>query len=513
MKLPRHLEKRYIEFVAVLIPLVLAFYINNYPHENYPYLLHADEWQHAAQVMGVLQIGGILHNNPYFAADAPISEPEFGYHFFVAFLSFITRVEPIWVMRLMPFLTSAIMIIGAYALAKRMTGAIEAGFFAALFASLIKSNITLLGPIFAVPLSLSMALLPWAILLAYIYIEEDKKWAGIAFVPFSIFIVTVHLIFGVALVMCLALYAVFLYASDQKKSTKAKIPHILLFIALVAAVGLLIMAPYYWRGFSQETLDTLGKLLTFEGTAEDFSQMVIQFKLRDFLGWLFIISLVAGAVAQFMSRKFLLLCWIAPLLLLIIGFNEVQVTYFIPYRRLLMYFVVPAAIIAGIGLNSMKEIAVSKIKKLKDFYNLVICSILGLFIIMAYVQPVLEGTQKLYHYIDPLDYSAMKWIKANTSAKIVLAVPRTAIAITPITGLKTCAIIFAQLGNYDKTLYEQSWKIEDGCTELMSAMDRCGADAALLHKQMCCKGLKLVNSPDGKDCDSSLQGYPVYMRG
>lgn len=388
MKLPKHLESKYIEFVAVLIPLILAFYIDNYPHENYPYLLHADEWQHAAQVMGVLQTGGMLQNNPYFAANDPITEPEFGYHFFVAFLSFITRIEPIWIMRFMPFLTSAIMITGAYAIAKRMTGFVEAGFFAALFAVLIKSNITLLGPIFAVPLSLSMALLPWALILVYLYIEEDKRWAGIAFAPLSIFIVTVHLIFGVALMLCLAVYLFLLFASGPKKKTKEKLPHLLLFMSVVAVGGLLIMAPHYWRGFSQETLGSLKGLLTFEGTQEDFSQMAIQFKLRDFLGWLFIIFLIAGAVVLFISKKFLLPCWVMPLFLLIVIFNETQVTYLIPYRRLLMYFVVPAAIIAGIGLNSMKEIVVSRIKKLKDFYNLVICSLLGLFIIMAYIQPV-----------------------------------------------------------------------------------------------------------------------------
>ena len=54
------------DYVILSLILVLAFYIAFIPHQNYPYLVHIDEWMHLAYTEALLGAGDTAYTDPFF---------------------------------------------------------------------------------------------------------------------------------------------------------------------------------------------------------------------------------------------------------------------------------------------------------------------------------------------------------------------------------------------------------------------------------------------------------------
>ncbi len=59
------------DYLKLLPILMLAFYIAFIPHQNYPYLVHIDEWVHLANAKAMLQAGDATFLDP-FSGQSPV---------------------------------------------------------------------------------------------------------------------------------------------------------------------------------------------------------------------------------------------------------------------------------------------------------------------------------------------------------------------------------------------------------------------------------------------------------
>src|SRR3989338_6602189 len=142
---------------VMLAIFIMAFLFNN-TYGDYSYPLHTDEYAHLAQATDIVEHKSIEMVNPYFQNRPYHLRLENGFHVFLAFFVALFKERTVL---LYPYLRDAVFAINAvlvWLLAMRLSRSFFAGMFAALFFIFLKSNITILGNLFLVPLTFSLIL-------------------------------------------------------------------------------------------------------------------------------------------------------------------------------------------------------------------------------------------------------------------------------------------------------------------------------------------------------------------
>ena len=131
----------------LMLPVMaLAFYVAFIPHQDYPYLLHVDEWLHLAYIEAILRAGSLNFTEPFFGVESIFISRnlEAGFQLFWGVFHQISGISWLNIFRYFPSIIFVITILSVYILCRRENFGLEAAFFTCL----IPTTVGILGKSF-----------------------------------------------------------------------------------------------------------------------------------------------------------------------------------------------------------------------------------------------------------------------------------------------------------------------------------------------------------------------------
>jgi len=376
----------------LLIPiLILATFISYIPHINYPYPLHVDEWFHISQAKEV-----VLNQSTDWYSGQPFQLGlERGWHLTLTIIQGIFNLN-ITQWSYVPIFLQLLAIISVYLFVLKTFGE-KLALISAFLVALIPSNVTIGGPVFLVPVNLSLIFIPIALYFAFK--ARDFKDYLFLLLP-TLFLLYSHPPSAMVLLISLAIYSV-LNLKDNKRRSRN--------ILLTIVLAILLSLPNYVARIEAKGLESIQ--FPFWIT---LSQIPLLFGLIPTLFFL----LGFYHVSKTRNKELITLLLTTIILLIdIVFYVTTGSAWLIPYQRVFIPLMLFMSIIAAYGLNMIK-----------DRQLLVIVLIL----IFAFSLQQHLNTP-YYHIIDDSDYQNFLWIKENTpnNAKVLLD-PWLARAFPPI---------------------------------------------------------------------------------
>jgi hypothetical protein len=445
------------DIIKFLVILTFLFTISIYTiytiHEDYPLPYHSDEWDHLAIAKEIAIKEKLIYYDPSISSEENFRKNwEIAYHVFLGVLLKVTNLNAIKFAIFFPTIIAFFMAFNTFILVRFLTKSELAGLLAGIFVLTIKSNVTLLGPWFLVPLAFGLAQIP-LILLLFLKSMNMNRIVNLWDVPLFLVFANVTLAHPPSTVILLPVFSLYL-VFHPKTLWKNK------FKVLLAA-GFLILLLVMFLPFGQiMNFERMVNLFTFEASNEDPSGYLMIFYYPRYLGNVTITLALIGVFSAFLLRKRKEI-WILPLALLsllplVMQFYYTGEIFLCPYRRLFMYNLLFLLMLAGIGLFALYEIWQNLSRKfIKD--TILRWIMIGTFFFVAIlildsqIESTFEFKNKLYKNIRVKDVSAIEWLKFNTpkDAKI-LALPHVSKAITPIAERRVVAAIKTRLGASDE---------------------------------------------------------------
>lgn len=406
-----------ITLIALVAILIITTFLTYYPHINYPFPLHVDEWYHISMAQSIAKTGSISHPDPYLAHFTDTSDVEGGYHTLLALIIVLFH-PPITAWAYPPAILQAIAILSVFLLVYKLLGPKEA-LIAALLVALIPSNVTIGGPVFLIPENLALIFIPLALVFAFRLTKMRPLYNYIGLLVIFAFLVYSHPPTAVVLLIILIIYSVVLILSKEADD-KAEAFHMFVVIILAG----LISVPGYMA-----YLQSGGTGLAFNGAAAPVNP--------SFLIYYFVqaIFFAVGIYIVLKSKsKALLSLLITALVLFLVIFLSIEfnINYILPYQRAFMPLFLVISIIASCGYASVLRLG--RRGKLLKFGS----ALLLVVVIMAtvYASVYADLMTPYYHLINQQDYQNFLYIKAHfNSSDIAIMNPYTARAYAPITGM------------------------------------------------------------------------------
>ena len=504
-------------FLLLAVPLLVSFYSFSAAHSGYAFPFHTDEWQHLAQSIQLVKDAGFAANHPYFPGQKMGNPPELGYHFLQAQLLLSTGLPPAEFALFFSQLVAVLGIVGAFVLGRRLTGSFSAGFFAALFYSFLRSDITFLGVLFAVPVAAGVAVLPFSLLFLHFYFSEGRKVGIFLFAASVAAMVFIHVPFAVAALFAAVPYSMFRLVIG-KLDFKGFLKATALF-AVLAAVALAAFSHLWLGGSVEASASALASRLSFPGHSEDAEGFVKNFDLAGFLGLPVLFLAAAGGVYSLRKKPLLTVAaWCVPLFAIWYYFSLERVAYFLPYRRASYYFAAGLALLAGIGAYALAN---GFVWLLKNFFLLIrktirvssaeagrLCSFSG-FLAFACLAVFVAGQQlplfsqdpaQYYHDIETGQASLVEWAAQNVPPGTVLSYSHVSVAVTPLSFNKfgVCTVVPAQLGGGEDRDFVDA-AITWDCPSIHGLAEKCGASYVLIQKPLSCEKQFELLKQEGAD--------------
>lgn len=405
--------KRKEWFLLILI-ISLAGLLTYYPHQNYPYLLHVDEWFHVAEAKQVV----LGSNIDWYTGENFSLGMERGWHFTIAliYLIFKPSIQQ-WVY--LPTILHVISILVVFYFVYKLYGKIEA-FISSLLIALLPSNVTMGGPVFLMPINLSLIFIPLALLFAFELINIRRIYNYILLFLVTTFLLYAHPPTAFVLLLILMLYLLFQIFSREEKSRILYLLYIIIFSLLVSIPNYLLFLQK--RGIGNIKFDFWVYL---EGVPLLYGILPTFF---------FIIG--AYVIAKSRDKKSWSLILTSIILVLnIIFFTRTGLTYLLPYQRTFIPLFLIMSIIAGRGYSKILEID-------KPTRRTGLILLISLLLISTYIAIDRDIHENYYHLIDDQDYQSFLWIKDNTSQDaVILLDPWKARALPTIAERRVYAVM------------------------------------------------------------------------
>jgi len=399
--------------IILLIPiLILAISLTLYPHLNYPYPLHVDEWFHIAEAKQIASNSKI----DWFTGEKFNLGMERAWHLSLAliYLIFKPTVKQ-WIY--LPATMHAISILAIFCFVSRLYGKKEA-LFSSLLIALLPSNVTMGGPVFLMPVNLSLIFIPIALLFAFELIKIKKIYNYFFLFLTATFLLYAHPPTALVLILILGIYLLILIFSREK--TKA----LYLFVAMASSI-LLSLPNYIYFLHERGSEIKFNFWVYLQGIPLLFGIVPTLFFI---LGTYFVLR-------DWEKRDLSLLITSLILILNILFFTGKGFTYLLPYQRTFIPLFLIMSVIAGKGCAKLLGIH-KPIKKA----GLVILMILLAITICSGIERNIS--EKYYHLIDDEDYESFLWIKENIPKNAtVLLDPWKARAFPAIAERKVYAVM------------------------------------------------------------------------
>lgn len=384
-------EKRVVEVILILMILALGCFLSYYHHLSYEFPLHVDEWFHIAMAK---QIAKLDFRDPYYGK--PLRRClEIGWHSLLAL--FVLLTDDVRHFTYLPSFFHALDILATFFFVDRFLGRKEA-FFAALLAAIIPSHLAFGGPIFLVPINLSLIFLPISLMLAFDLVKLERNQN--LFLQFLIltFLLYAHPPSAVALLAILGIYVLLLLFDRKMKKA----------ISLILVISLSIFC----------SLPNYADLIASRGIAAiKFTFFYILEPLPFLYGLVqsifFVIGFLSLVIKLRKKRNLEILTILIAVILFIFNilcFENLRVNILLMYQRTFLPLFFLMNVISAYGFKSVLDLKFGKA------LALVSCLIMLYLSISHHL--ALTKTH-LYHLITEKDYENFLWIKHNTPHDII----------------------------------------------------------------------------------------------
>ncbi|MDO8669463.1 MAG: hypothetical protein Q7K65_04175 [Candidatus Buchananbacteria bacterium] len=433
------------QILLLIISLAAVFILVYSPHFNYHLPYHIDEWRHVSEA---LKITHGLHNQSLIVT-------EFGFHLILASLAKILPLVDIY--QFLPAIWATITAFVLFWVAYRKTSCnFYIAILSVLFFASLKSNVNILGLWFFTPLTFSI---PFIFLYFYFFTEGIEKQKS-KYIIFSFFIIVfILLIHSISITFVIPVLV--LYCLINFRKTLKVWKSLLIFISL-PVIGVAILLYMIWPNIPD--------LFNFKGylTVIKFvTVFILNFGFKFKSGWgvleyrnspLEVYSLVGyglallGGIFIFSRRDMLkkyspYLLWPAWLIVSILFYYQLGVSYFSPYQRNLYYLAIGLPLLSAIGLYCLAL-------ELKNYISTVwlqkiaIASLLAVVFFLSFQQYYRTPYQfSLYQVVDTDSYPVLEFL-ARLSPTQVAAAPLLSSAIYPLTGHEPFySLVFGPMAN------------------------------------------------------------------
>ena len=475
------LQKKEKIFFVVILTLSLAVGIFVfYPHFQYLWPIHADEWWDVSAVESVLQ-GRPLNTNPYLLTPYPDYKP--GFTSLLAGV-FSGGIEPVKAWAYLPalnlFMISFIVSLLLYDKTKNfwVAGLVP------LFLAAIRSNAYVLGWWFFVPSMFALLF----VLFLLLTVEDLLKnfWSGLVIVG----------VISASLGLVYLPFLGFLFLSFIPLIPKLfqRFPVvfiIVLFLVIISIITLLFLSPY--KSFWPQSAPLL--LKSFFVPIDATPAMI------KFLGFFKVVPIVLFLLAicgfWFLRKtnwsKSLLTAGIMGLVfLLIIYFGGISFLAF--YQREFYFLGVVVAILASVGCGTF----LLKVK-MPNILRWFAAALVIFMIFWGYFN--LPGGTLLYYLVTPADFKALTWLKSQSNLQNmrVLSNAFTGTIVTPLSGLPVAVagLTSQGVGIGNDLMQSSSFFNTTNCTIKKNIMIVFNAQIVYGNIPQNCSFLKEVYAKDG----------------
>lgn len=404
------------KIILLLSIFNIAFILTIFPHNNYPYLYHVDEWFHIARAKQIV-LGSELdwHTGQFFKLGM-----ERGWHAILAAIQFLFKPNITqWIY--LPSIIHSISIISVYYFVSKLYGKKDA-LISALLIAILPSNVTMGGPVFLIPLNLSLIFIPIALIFAFELTNLKKIYNQIFLILSTTFLLYAHPPSAVVLLSILGIYFLLhLFSKKEESKRKAK------FLCISLITSIVLALPNYVSFLVQEGSQTF----TFEFWVQLQSIPLIY----GVIPTIFFIIGFYYTTKKADKKTWSLIITSIVLLINILLFSIMKTNYILPYIRTHIPLFLLMSIIASKGY--MKIIDFFKSKK-----NLGMVFLIIALIATAAIAVPRNLNTDYYQLIDENDYESFLWIKGNTSLDSkVLCDPLKARALAPVAERQVYAVM------------------------------------------------------------------------
>jgi hypothetical protein len=377
------------EKILILAILLLSLITTYLPHRGYYLPLHVDEWHHIAWAKEIVKTTSFLSNYPY--SGRPLTNDlEIGYHMLLAGIHALTRLGiNLWILT---GIFSIFSVLSVFILTRRWGKNVS--LLSSFLAALIPSTLAIGGPVFLIPVNLSLIFIPVGLNLAFDS-QSLKHYLGLFSV--SLFLLLAHPPSAIVLLMLIAIYSILTFNKHGKQ------------LLATIFLSILISFPNYIPRMTEKGIESASFRfhLTLEGIAHIF-------------GYIPTIFLFVGAFTIAEKRNPEKWTILIPIFLLLIGIVLFVYTGFnplIPYQRIFLPLILLMSIVSAYGLTRFKS-------------SFLIAGITILILILSIRSHLSED---YYHVINTREYQDFLWIRNNTGKdSVVLLDPWLARALTPV---------------------------------------------------------------------------------
>jgi len=436
--------------IILISILGLAFYITYSFRQDYSYPIHGDEWVHWAYSEAILQTESITFGDPFFgeATLGPTTNMETGFHLFWVMFRLITDISWLDIFRCLPSVIFMITVLMVYVLTAKEGFGLEA----ALFTCLMPTTVGILGPALLVPVAIGML---FAALIFYFVFNFNSWLSYLIICIVTFFILSMHPPSAIIICTMLIPYTVINMRGNFKHSLGIVLSLLMPFVASLA-----------WA------FDRLAYEIKTFFTFQHYEENVSIPSIIETYGYLPIVISILGIVLLLLKggkKNYGLVFGLLTLTILLVAFARLHFGIPILYQRGLLYLILMLAILAGVGLASVRTVRFP-IKSTNRFM-LISAKNVGsvLFLVIACVVLVLGIPSRLqtYHhqFINEEDYQAFVWIRDNLNEQYQKALldPWKATAFTAITQKNIFTRIHDSVKDSDEKAYEI---LEDGCIDI-----------------------------------------------
>lgn len=527
-------KEKILKALLLALILVFVFYVVYEVHKDYPYPYHSDEWWHISQAVQIIDEKEIKQTEAYYKNDPYSMNLEIGFHIFLAEFFILSNQDPVLFYKFIPAIFACIASFILFILVYRIN--FYAALFSILFFSSLKTNISILGTWFFVPLTMSFPLIYGFF---YFMSEGIKKNSFVLLFLSTIIITTIALIhpcsaswiYPVVIIYLIFLILFWLIKHLIKHKELNLMGALLKNKKSVLGVLILFSLPfvsfiYFFKLLWNETLEkTINSFITgfivFEASLEN--KVIYEFSyLTNFYGSIMIFFAIVGIVYCIQKRQFLLIAWASVM-------AGMFAIFFIPslgalvhdfmhlakqppfmllafYERYVAYAGICLAPLAGIGLfallNGVYQILNNLNKNFKEekivfrVIAIIIAIILIYLIFSSAFTGYYENKTKLYKLIDEDDYKAMKWLEENKGINnVVIARPEVSAGIYPISRNYVIFIALKRGSKEGQDIYDF---FMGDCKTKREILVKYQVNYVLIDFKVKCSDLKLIYSENKK---------------
>jgi hypothetical protein len=404
------------EIIFLISILLLASFLTYYPHLNYPYPLHVDEWFHIATAKEI----SLGKDVDWYSGGKFKFGLERAWHLTLASIQKIFNLNvKQWIY--FPIFIHILAILSVFYFTLKLFGKKEA-LISSLLIALIPSNVTIGGPVFLVPVNLSLIFIPLALTFAFELANLKPIFNYLALLSITTFILYAHPPTAIALLTTLGIYSLSnFFSKDKKSKNKAKI------LFLIISFSILLSLPNYLPEIQKKGLESA-----------KFSFWIYLKEIPYIYGFIPTTFFILGfyILSQTKSKGFWTLLLSSLFLIFNISlFARFDLNYLIPYQRTYIPLFLLMSIIASVGYSKLLEIK----KPFKNFGKILL---LILLIETIYFSVERNIKTPYYHLISDKDYENFLWIKGNSKEdEIVLLDPWKARAFPAIAERRVYAVM------------------------------------------------------------------------